>query len=343
MTFLGAMLSLLLPRSAWRVIQRRTRTGWRQDQFLQSAEEVVVEDDSASSSRRTDRPHEERGRSRSEAGPPPPTSAAGAQLHAASESPASSGDNGTAAVVDSSSTGRKGQESGAGGHSRTGSGTGRGSGTRIGRRLRRGGEGNGGSRSSSSGGDGSSSVGGAEGGGVSGAGVGPARPPASKRDSSVGRNGGGAAAATAGSGAGEGPESSLDLSLRWEGVVLKDVELRRDFLSELLGLPVDVPHAFVRRAVLHLPWYTLLLGPKAGRQRPMPRWLKWVMRRLKVKLADVTLRYESVGMCPLQGAAPAAVEVTLGSLEVQPVSLQGASAWFKRHVQAEHKSLQFRE
>ncbi|CAM9866084.1 unnamed protein product, partial [Ectocarpus fasciculatus] len=50
------------------------------------------------------------------------------------------------------------------------------------------------------------------------------------------------------------------LSLRWEGVVLKDVELRRDFLSELLGLPVDVPHAFVRRAVLHLPWYTLLLG-----------------------------------------------------------------------------------
>lgn len=38
MTFLGAMLSLLLPRSAWRVIQRRSRTGWRQDQFLQNAE-----------------------------------------------------------------------------------------------------------------------------------------------------------------------------------------------------------------------------------------------------------------------------------------------------------------
>lgn len=38
MTFLGAMLSLLLPRSAWRVIQRRTRTGWRQDQFLENAE-----------------------------------------------------------------------------------------------------------------------------------------------------------------------------------------------------------------------------------------------------------------------------------------------------------------
>ena len=32
------MLSLLLPRSAWRVIQRRSRTGWRQDQFLQNAE-----------------------------------------------------------------------------------------------------------------------------------------------------------------------------------------------------------------------------------------------------------------------------------------------------------------
>lgn len=32
----------------------------------------------------------------------------------------------------------------------------------------------------------------------------------------------------------------------------------------------------------------------------MPRWLKYVLRRLKVKLADVTLRYESVGMCPLQ-------------------------------------------
>lgn len=63
-----------------------------------------------------------------------------------------------------------------------------------------------------------------------------------------------------GGAAGDGPPSSLDLSLRWEGMVLKDVELRRDFLSELLGLPVDVPHAFIRRAVLHLPWYTLLLG-----------------------------------------------------------------------------------
>lgn len=40
MTFLGAMLSLLLPRSAWRVIQRRSRTGWRQDQFLQNAEVI---------------------------------------------------------------------------------------------------------------------------------------------------------------------------------------------------------------------------------------------------------------------------------------------------------------
>ncbi|CAM9921528.1 unnamed protein product, partial [Hapterophycus canaliculatus] len=41
-----------------------------------------------------------------------------------------------------------------------------------------------------------------------------------------------------------------------------------------------------------------------------------------------------------QGAAPAAVEVTLGSLEVQPVSLQGASAWFKQHVQAHHRNHQ---
>lgn len=39
-----------------------------------------------------------------------------------------------------------------------------------------------------------------------------------------------------------------------------------------------------------------------GRQRPLPRWVKWVLRRLKVKLVDVTLRYESVGMCPLQAS-----------------------------------------
>lgn len=38
MTFLGAMLSLLLPRSAWRVIQRRDRAGWRADHFLQNSE-----------------------------------------------------------------------------------------------------------------------------------------------------------------------------------------------------------------------------------------------------------------------------------------------------------------
>lgn len=46
-----------------------------------------------------------------------------------------------------------------------------------------------------------------------------------------------------------------------------------------------------------------------------------------------------------QGAAPAAVEVTLGSLEVQPVSLQGASAWFKQQVQAQQRNQQhqFRE
>lgn len=74
-------------------------------------------------------------------------------------------------------------------------------------------------------------------------------------DSSGSRNSGGG-----GGGAGDGAPSSLDLSLRWEGIVLKDVELRRDFLSELLGLPVDVPHAFIRRAVLQLPWYTLMLG-----------------------------------------------------------------------------------
>lgn len=42
--------------------------------------------------------------------------------------------------------------------------------------------------------------------------------------------------------------------------MLQDVELRRDFLAELLGVPVDVPYAFVRKAVLHLPWYTLMLG-----------------------------------------------------------------------------------
>ncbi|CAN0328201.1 unnamed protein product, partial [Pylaiella littoralis] len=223
----------------------------------------------------------------------------------------------------------------------------------------------------------------------------------------------------------DGSQSSLDLSLRWEGLVLKDVELRRDFMSELLGLPVDVPHAFVRRAVLHLPWYTLMLGSvvaklegvtivmrgdastakaaaaaaataaprdsdgaaapqrgggdgsdghrhdqgpgssctappqqqqqqqqraesgssgrsrsRTGRQKQVPRWLKWILRRLKVKLVDVTLRYESVGMCPLQGAPAAAIEVTLGSLEVQPVSLQGASAWFQQQARAQQKSQQ---
>lgn len=53
---------------------------------------------------------------------------------------------------------------------------------------------------------------------------------------------------------------SLNLSLGWEGFVLEDVELRRDFMAQLLGLPVDVPTAFVQRAVLHLPWYTLMLG-----------------------------------------------------------------------------------
>ena len=39
---------------------------------------------------------------------------------------------------------------------------------------------------------------------------------------------------------------------------------------------------------------------EGGRKRQTPRWLKWILRRLKVKLVDVTLRYESVGMCPLQ-------------------------------------------
>lgn len=42
---------------------------------------------------------------------------------------------------------------------------------------------------------------------------------------------------------------------------------------------------------------------RTGRQKQVPRWLKWVLRRLKVKLVDVTLRYESVGMCPLQVCA----------------------------------------
>lgn len=80
-------------------------------------------------------------------------------------------------------------------------------------------------------------------------------------DSLGSRSGSGTGRGAGGEGEGEdGLDSSLNLSLRWEGIVLKDVELRRDFLSELLGLPVDVPHAFVRRAVLHLPWYTLMLG-----------------------------------------------------------------------------------
>lgn len=38
MTFLGAILSLLLPRSAWRVIQRRDRAGWREEHFIQNSE-----------------------------------------------------------------------------------------------------------------------------------------------------------------------------------------------------------------------------------------------------------------------------------------------------------------
>ncbi|CAN0089728.1 unnamed protein product, partial [Ascophyllum nodosum] len=83
--------------------------------------------------------------------------------------------------------------------------------------------------------------------------------------------------------------------------------------------------------------------PGTGRPRPLPRWMKWVLRRLKVKLTDVTVRYESVGMCPLQGAVPAGVEVTLGSLDVRPISLQGASAWFKRQVHQQQRGHQFRE
>ena len=40
---------------------------------------------------------------------------------------------------------------------------------------------------------------------------------------------------------------------------------------------------------------------------------------------------------------PAAVELSLGSLEVQPVALQGASAWFKRQVISHQKGQQYRE
>lgn len=70
-----------------------------------------------------------------------------------------------------------------------------------------------------------------------------------------------AAAAEGGEGGeDESGDNSLNLSLGWEGFILEDVELRRDFMAELLGLPVDVPTAFVRKAVLHVPWYTLMLG-----------------------------------------------------------------------------------
>ena len=40
---------------------------------------------------------------------------------------------------------------------------------------------------------------------------------------------------------------------------------------------------------------------------------------------------------------PAAVEVTLGSLEVQPIALHGASAWFKRQVLSHQRGQQYRE
>lgn len=54
-----------------------------------------------------------------------------------------------------------------------------------------------------------------------------------------------------------------------------------------IGISISVSPLCVRR-------------PGTGRPRPLPRWLKWILRRLKVKLTDVTVRYESVGMCPLQ-------------------------------------------
>ncbi|CAN0089795.1 unnamed protein product, partial [Ascophyllum nodosum] len=38
MTFLGAMLALLLPRSAWKLIQRGKRAVWRQDRLLRHSE-----------------------------------------------------------------------------------------------------------------------------------------------------------------------------------------------------------------------------------------------------------------------------------------------------------------
>ncbi|CAM9632209.1 unnamed protein product, partial [Choristocarpus tenellus] len=63
-----------------------------------------------------------------------------------------------------------------------------------------------------------------------------------------------------GGGRGREPEWALNLSLTWEGAVLEDVELRHDLLGSLLGLPVDLPYAHIRKATLHIPWYTLFLG-----------------------------------------------------------------------------------
>ncbi|CAM9417359.1 unnamed protein product, partial [Discosporangium mesarthrocarpum] len=208
---------------------------------------------------------------------------------------------------------------------------------------------------------------------------------------------------------GQEPEWALNLSLTWEGAVLEDVELQQDLLGSVLGLPIDLPYAHIRKATLHVPWYTLFLGAfvaklegvtivmcgdaggatsnnnrsssssnngeleaqakkegqegqegsagigtgtgtengegtivpgstegdnmprrQGGTNKPLPGWLKWALRRLKVQLMDVTMRYESEGMCPLQGAPAAGMEVMLGSLEVQPISLKGSSPWFKR-------------
>lgn len=57
---------------------------------------------------------------------------------------------------------------------------------------------------------------------------------------------------------------SLNAALNWRGFELRNVELRRDFLAELAGLPVDVPIAVVHRAVLQVPWYFLMLGCVKG-------------------------------------------------------------------------------
>lgn len=71
-----------------------------------------------------------------------------------------------------------------------------------------------------------------------------------------------------------------------------------------------------------------------------------VGRCLNVNLDEV-LRSCPVKRAPskrrLQGAPPAAVEVSLGSLEVRPVSLQGASAWFKAQANAQRRGHQYRE